>query len=271
MAMATSPQTALTSPISVVSSPPSTVTQKTIMGSTMFLSAKIQTKLTQLCPVEKICISNATAELRNRCPNQKEAVLWYDDCMFRYSNAAIKAESFHPNFNMSDKNNVLNVSAFNSALDTLPYNLTNRAASGSSLRKFAKRTATAPPSYTIYALVQCIPYLSQQLCSHCLSQSFTQIPACCNRKQGGRVAGTSCNLRFETYSFYNASADGPSSLQPPPATILSPPSNSTTLVPRKAESTLIMRQFRIQLEFDESTVLILLQDKIRIHLGISSL
>ncbi|GLT99967.1 hypothetical protein SLE2022_173690 [Rubroshorea leprosula] len=172
------------------------------------------------------CINNATTELRNRCPNQKEAVLWYDDCMFRYSNRSIYGElQFTTDFNISDKGDVWDVFAFNSALGALLYNLSNRAALGSSLRKFATGTVPGPSSYTIYALVQCMPYLSQQQCSYCLSQSLSQIPVCCDGKPGGRIFGKSCNLRFENYPFYNATADGASSLQPPTGTTQSPPSN----------------------------------------------
>ncbi|GKV42332.1 hypothetical protein SLEP1_g49743 [Rubroshorea leprosula] len=53
---------------------------------------------------------------------------------------------------MSDNNNVLNVSAFNSALDTLLYYLTNKAASVSSLRKFATGTARTSSSAAIACL-----------------------------------------------------------------------------------------------------------------------
>lgn len=35
------------------------------------------------------CVPNAAAELPFYCPHDKEAVIWYDDCMLRYSNQYI--------------------------------------------------------------------------------------------------------------------------------------------------------------------------------------
>lgn len=38
-------------------------------------------------PIECIrCIIRAGQEIREQCPNEKEAIIWYDNCMFRYSN-----------------------------------------------------------------------------------------------------------------------------------------------------------------------------------------
>ncbi|GLT27492.1 hypothetical protein SLA2020_024850 [Shorea laevis] len=164
------------------------------------------------------CINNATVELRNRCPNQKEAVLWYDSCMFRYSNRSIYGEGSGAAFYMWNLYNTTNASAFNDALGTLLDSLKTRAASGGSLRKFATGTSAVLPFDTIYALAQCTPDLSQLQCTSCLDDSITQIPICCNGKRGGRVVGRSCNLRFEIYSFYNVTADG----QPPSPPPLSP-------------------------------------------------
>ncbi|GLT27485.1 hypothetical protein SLA2020_024790 [Shorea laevis] len=165
------------------------------------------------------CINNATAELRNLCPNQTEAVVWYEYCMLRYSNHSLWGDTHGPSFFKPAGNNIVtDVNIFNSALSSLLYSLTDRAASGNSLRKFATGSATTLPSYPIYALVQCTPDMSKQGCTSCLYGSFTQIPQYCNGKQGCRVGGTSCYFRFETFSFYNATAVGSS----PP---MSPPSN----------------------------------------------
>ncbi|XP_022720557.1 putative receptor-like protein kinase At4g00960 isoform X2 [Durio zibethinus] len=179
------------------------------------------------------CINNATAALRNLCPNQKEAIIWYDNCMFRYANRSIVGVmETNPAFYMWNLNNVTDVDAFNQALGTLMDTLRNNASSGTSLRKFATGSRAVTAFQTIYALVQCTPDLTEVACSSCLSQAIGSIPVCCDRKQGGRVIGPSCNFRFEIDRFYDLTAADiptPSSPPPTPASPLSPPpSNDTT-------------------------------------------
>ena len=85
------------------------------------------------------CLTNATNLLTLLCPNQKEAIGWYDYCMLRYSFRnifGIKEDS--PSFYMWNTNNVsANVDEFNQDLRTLFDSLRSRASTGGSLRKFA--------------------------------------------------------------------------------------------------------------------------------------
>jgi len=91
--------------------------------------------------------------------------------------------------------------------------------------KFATGNATAPEFKTLYALVQWTPDLSELDCNSCLVDAIQRIPGCCDNKEGGRVIGPSCNLRFEIYQFSNwtAAASPPSS----PATSTTSISSST--------------------------------------------
>ncbi|GMY32298.1 cysteine-rich receptor-like protein kinase 26 [Fagus crenata] len=177
------------------------------------------------------CLTNATNLLTLLCPNQKEAIGWYDYCMLRYSFRnifGIKEDS--PSFYMWNTNNVsANVDEFNQDLRTLFDSLRSGASTGGSLRKFAAGNATAPNFQTLYALMQCTPDLSEQDCSDCLGGVMGGIPNCCNGKQGGRVVGPSCNLRYEVYLFYDPTADPtPPSPSPPPSLPVSPSPPSTT-------------------------------------------
>ncbi|MBA0577363.1 hypothetical protein Golob_024138 [Gossypium lobatum] len=173
------------------------------------------------------CINNATTELRSLCPDQREAIIWYDNCMFRYTNRSIfGVVEGDPLLYMWNDNNVTDVDAFNQSLSTLLDSLINSASSGTSLRKFATGSAQVTPFQTVYALVQCTPDLSHAECTSCLSAAIEFIPECCDRKQGGRVLEPSCNFRFEIERFYNlTTADTPLTWTPPPPT--SPPSNNT--------------------------------------------
>ncbi|KAI5570358.1 hypothetical protein BDE02_11G023300 [Populus trichocarpa] len=140
------------------------------------------------------CIKNSSQVLSQLCPNQKEAYIWYDDCMLRYANHTIfNSMEFGPYFWMYSLVNVTDENEFNEVLNALLGRLINFAALGDSRRKFAAGNATAEKSQqTMYALVQCTPDLTQQQCSDCLNQAIKLIPTCCSKRQGGRV-GTLAN------------------------------------------------------------------------------
>ncbi|CAL5409664.1 unnamed protein product [Camellia sinensis] len=165
------------------------------------------------------CINNATSKLMQVCPNQKEAIGWYELCMLRYSNYYINGTvTDNPPFFQPNQNYVKNTSLeqFNNDLRTLLDSLRSQASSGDLRRKFAAGNTTAPEFKTIYGLEQCTPDLSEQQCGDCLTKAIEAIPSFCAGKQGGRFATPSCNFRFETYSFFNEiPADSPPPLSPP--------------------------------------------------------
>ncbi|GKV19240.1 hypothetical protein SLEP1_g29527 [Rubroshorea leprosula] len=58
--------------------------------------------------------------------------------------------------------------------------------------------------FTIYALEQCTPELSQKGCGDCLLTAILKIPQVASRKIGCRILQPSCNLRYETIPFFAA-------------------------------------------------------------------
>uniref|UniRef100_A0A6M2EQV4 Gnk2-homologous domain-containing protein n=1 Tax=Populus davidiana TaxID=266767 RepID=A0A6M2EQV4_9ROSI len=176
------------------------------------------------------CITNSSQELTKLCPNQKEAYIWYDDCMLRYSNRSIVGSmEFGPRFWMYNPNNVTDEKEFHEKLNVLLGNLTNLAALGDSRRKFAAGNATAEKSQqTMYALVQCTPDLNQQQCSKCLNQAIELIPTCCSKRQGGRVISPSCHFRYEKDPFYDLVATTPPPSPAPQATADAVPPRAST-------------------------------------------
>nr|XP_023894969.1 putative receptor-like protein kinase At4g00960 isoform X4 [Quercus suber] len=188
------------------------------------------------------CLNNATNLLPLLCPNQKEAIGWYDYCMLRYSFRDIfNIKETRPSFYMWNTNNVsANLDQFNQDLRTLLDSKRVQAAAGGSLRKFAAGNATAPNNQTLYSLVQCTPDLSEQDCSDCLAWAFENIRQCCGGKQGGRYITPSCYFRFEVYLFYVAKADNASSPSPSPSPPLvpsvSPPPLNNAAAARGKES-----------------------------------
>ncbi|KAM7528359.1 hypothetical protein LguiB_031769 [Lonicera macranthoides] len=167
------------------------------------------------------CVRNATFMIRELCPIQKIAIVWYDNCMLRYSNFSI----FHnmtndPYFIETGRQRVTSVDQFNEDLRTLVDAQRTRAAAGGSLRKFAPGNIFGPNFLTIYELLQCTPDISEEDCKRCLIWVANRIPGCCNARTGGRVVCPSCSVRFEEYSYYtkteyNAPAPEPAPLLPP--------------------------------------------------------
>uniref|UniRef100_A0A6N2NKX6 Uncharacterized protein n=1 Tax=Salix viminalis TaxID=40686 RepID=A0A6N2NKX6_SALVM len=112
------------------------------------------------------------------------------------------------------------------SLQTLFARLQARAASESSLKKFASGNQGAGDE-TVYAIVQCTPDLSEGQCSTCLLKLSSMIRTCCNGEIKGRIGARlsvpSCNLRWELRKFFNGTLEilPP---PPPPPQILSPTS-----------------------------------------------
>ncbi|XP_068489823.1 cysteine-rich receptor-like protein kinase 10 isoform X3 [Phaseolus vulgaris] len=179
------------------------------------------------------CLNDARDNLTQLCPNQKEAILYHDKCMLRYSNRSIFGlMETKPSYYMYNTNNATESSdEFNRVLQNLLRELKDKAASGDSRRKYATDDNTTSNFQAIYGLVQCTPDLTQTDCNDCLDEAIKQIPTCCDEKRGGRVVGPSCNIRYEDYRFYEQTTIiDPET--PPPSTINTSPeeSSNTTII-----------------------------------------
>ncbi|XP_058725227.1 cysteine-rich receptor-like protein kinase 44 [Vicia villosa] len=184
------------------------------------------------------CLKSSSNNLTQLCPNQKEAIGWYEDekCMLRYSDRSIfRLLETGPAYYANNLANATDLRVFNETVRDLLDNLTQRASSGDSSLKFAADSARGPNDQTIYGLVQCTPDLSESDCSSCLVQSVARIPIdCCKDKIGGRVVRPSCNMRFETnFPFYDLTATPPPPLSTTNNTSSPPPpgkSKTTTII-----------------------------------------
>uniref|UniRef100_A0A7N0TN03 Uncharacterized protein n=1 Tax=Kalanchoe fedtschenkoi TaxID=63787 RepID=A0A7N0TN03_KALFE len=164
------------------------------------------------------CVNFSTADLPRRCPAQEEAIVWYDNCMLRYSTRWIFRSVERYASYMYNADNVTDPNLFTQALDGLLSRLREGASSGDSRHKFAVGSTKYATSTSIYGLVQCTPDLTALQCSHCLNTSYKDVTGDIRGRLGGRVLGPSCNIRYDIYQFYEIPA-------PPP------PPTPTTVVP----------------------------------------
>ncbi|THG22838.1 hypothetical protein TEA_023151 [Camellia sinensis var. sinensis] len=87
-------------------------------------------------------------------------------------------------------------------------------------KKFATKSANVTAVDELYGLGQCTPDISSKDCNTCLSDAISNLPICCEGKQGGRYLFPSCIVRYELYLFYNNATATP----PPPVLLPPPPS-----------------------------------------------
>ncbi|XP_076957366.1 antimicrobial ginkbilobin-2-like protein [Bidens hawaiensis] len=152
------------------------------------------------------CLSDSIVNLRNLCPNQKEAIISYDICLLQYSNNALlvypQLKDYLLQFNPEI---ATDINEFNAVLRPLMGQLIGIAATGGPLLKFAYGNGTVPVYTRIYAFVHCSPYLTEQQCSECLEDEVSRIGLHDNGKIGGKIVLPDCNFRFEVYQFLNQS------------------------------------------------------------------
>ncbi|XP_022720570.1 cysteine-rich receptor-like protein kinase 10 isoform X2 [Durio zibethinus] len=168
------------------------------------------------------CVSTAINDVTQLCAVEKIAVIWYDDCLLRYSNQSIfSIATIVPAIYMLNTGNVSDQERFNQILaDTMNNAATLAVNATLGLKNFATRDANISGFQTLYSLVQCTPDLSSTDCNTCLRGAIAALPNCCSGKQGGRVLTPSCNIRYELYPFYNQTAV---SVPAPPSVITRPP------------------------------------------------
>ncbi|XP_058092160.1 cysteine-rich receptor-like protein kinase 44 [Magnolia sinica] len=185
------------------------------------------------------CLNTASQRIITGCPNNRIATIWYDDCLLRYSNESFFGSSANsPTFYMSNTQNVSDPSQFNRVLGDLMKNLASKAAfDSSSTAMYATGEVNVTNFLNIYGLMQCTRDLSRSDCNICLQDAITRIPRCCDGKEGGRVVGGSCNLRYELYKFYQ---DLAVAAAPSPQAHLLPPSTNRTETGRKRNSSHIV-------------------------------
>lgn len=162
------------------------------------------------------CVSYGAKDVVNRCPKSKEAYIWYDECSIRYSDGNIFGSGQEdPQVTLYNEINVTNPSQLAQFTGTtLGGEMATQAANDMSGKKFATKEVNLSSYDTLYSLVQCTPDLTASDCIQCIQTGASNIPT---GAKGARVLLPSCNVRFETYPFYNATAAPAPALVPNPS------------------------------------------------------
>jgi len=165
------------------------------------------------------CVKKATQELSESCSSFPQALIWYDECMVRYSNHSFfSTMDTTPSFQETNfATNISNKESFKRLLfrtinktadEALPF----RPISG---KKFATESANVSGYQKLYCLAQCNPDLVANDCRSCLDGAIGELQWCCGGSQGAKVLYPSCIVRYELYPFYLSSLPSDSSSNPP--------------------------------------------------------
>lgn len=123
------------------------------------------------------CLNESVNQLQQNCPIQKEAVVWPDKCMLRYSNRTIFGQSeTQPTYLLYRTDDASNVTSFSRIVGSFVERLNTEAAAGDSLKKFAIRETNYNDFQTVYGQSQCTPDLTELDCKNCLEGLRGVIP-----------------------------------------------------------------------------------------------
>ncbi|KAH7528792.1 hypothetical protein FEM48_Zijuj05G0109900 [Ziziphus jujuba var. spinosa] len=167
------------------------------------------------------CLTTTAKDLVENCPIEKVAVIWYNPCMVRYSNKSFfgRMES-KPAITLVNTQEIAEKFWFSQLIKVSMNDSVTRAVNTPPVaKKYATKEAYFSASETLYSLVQCTPDLNSSDCDECLRGMVSSIPSCCYGQVGAYVLNPSCNIRYETYPFYEFTAaptHTPVLLPPPP-------------------------------------------------------
>ncbi|XP_054811837.1 cysteine-rich receptor-like protein kinase 10 [Prosopis cineraria] len=157
----------------------------------------------------QFCVSTATRELLQRCPNHPSAAIWYSYCIVRYSN-----ENFFGKVMMSPLWSMEGTTKMSDPTEWKKAESYIRSLMGRATEKTKELNAWGEfdlgGGRRRHALVQCSRDLDRKSCRQCLEALMNNVTQCCEQKQGWHVGTPSCIIKYNDYMFYQS----PSSQNP---------------------------------------------------------
>ncbi|KAJ8773955.1 hypothetical protein K2173_009386 [Erythroxylum novogranatense] len=148
------------------------------------------------------CIQAAAVELQKSCGLDRAAIIWYDNCLLKYSNNNFFGHvDYKTHIQQCNFREVQHPAKLRRRRRQLFRRLIKEASASSSL--FASGDVNLGSSTKIYALVQCTRDLSRSSCKKCLEKMAYIHAFNCLKNPGGKFYSGSCNLRYEIYPFVN--------------------------------------------------------------------
>ncbi|RWR88318.1 cysteine-rich repeat secretory protein 38-like protein [Cinnamomum micranthum f. kanehirae] len=161
------------------------------------------------------CLVSAFYDLQRVCTNSTKAVLWYDNCYFRYSN-----ESF---YGIMDEEGLYTVSDLDDDFNVNhPWHIFDVAENASQQQLMSADLQIVDEWIRNYH-AQCTRDLDTSQCSECLINLTAKVRSCCQAKRTWLYLAVSCSIMYQVI-FRSTEAPTPTPqgiLVPPPS--LGPP------------------------------------------------
>lgn len=148
------------------------------------------------------CLNKAMIHVQSDCQRKKDAVIWFNNCMLRYSNKDFFGEidSNHTML-LRETRNAANPIDFDKKVIEMMNKLMRKAYISPLL--FATGQMEIRSEGRLYGLVQCTKDLSGGDCKTCLETAISQISGSWGGTIGGGILGGSCSVRYELYQFFD--------------------------------------------------------------------
>ncbi|KAI4312386.1 hypothetical protein MLD38_037196 [Melastoma candidum] len=142
------------------------------------------------------CIDKGSSNIVTSCHEWKEAIIWYDECLVRYSNRSFF--SVMESTPVSGRSIPLKSSYsdfFRAALPNLVWNTTDWAVA--SVSHYATTNLAGPSFMEMNVRAQCTPDLTRPDCRHCLAVATSIMNKLSDMKQSAQFYLPSCYIRYE--------------------------------------------------------------------------
>ncbi|KAK9681715.1 hypothetical protein RND81_10G022400 [Saponaria officinalis] len=156
------------------------------------------------------CIDAAVLSASEKCPVEKSVIVWYEECMVRYSNQSIfeiEDETLltyswsTPNVTEPEKFQTVFGEAVDTVIDQAAYNESNKG--------YATAEEQITLFQTVYVMGICTPDIIGNLCERCLRVALSSMAGCCGTARvNQQMYLPSCWLRYDNAPFLLDSNQG---------------------------------------------------------------
>lgn len=178
------------------------------------------------------CVQAASLATVQHCPVQKEAIVWYEQCMVRYANRSIFSHEDESYWSSSSTRGTMSdIAELGQIVSEAVDDLIAQAAYNTSSGGYAIGQAKLTLFEDVYVFAQCTPDILGSRCERCLRVALRNMAACCGMSRI-RLAMylPSCWLRYDEKQIVGKLET--SSLSPPSAfNFPRPLPNDSALVP----------------------------------------
>ncbi|KAH9611191.1 hypothetical protein KSS87_011374 [Heliosperma pusillum] len=139
------------------------------------------------------CITVAAGQIQQKCPNDVEAIIWYGQCMLRYSNRSIFSIEDHSVYRIFE-NGPLNYKQFNQELVSTLIDLSNTVKVDDTQLASANGVVYIEALIGLVAYVECTPDITQPDCKKCLQTGLYRLEM--NGIQLKAIVQPSCRIAY---------------------------------------------------------------------------